>query len=331
VQIPSAPTSGEITANIIIEYPGVDTITGFYTGYQATDTMLQIFGSGFRRLRELTANPLKPQIRVPNFAADGTSDYFNGGKTKIVRIENPLSVTQSDTIATQLSVIKDGLVRGFPGTITIPHSPEILPGDIVVCRYLRPSGDYRVNEVSTDGFTTQLSVYLPTDSYVTLPSVADSSGNSSGSKSASPVPTDGSTLSKLLAAALANEGKPSGTGYSPAVCNNGRLACAWAINEYVFKPVFGRTFGDNPLLVTSVESALIAAGWKEVAEPPPGAICTAVRMPVGGGHIGIIIGPGIMSLSNSSSRAAFASRYEWVPYMSQVYAPAKIRYLVPPG
>jgi len=106
---------------------------------------------------------------------------------------------------------------------------------------------------------------------------------------------------KIAAAAEASYGMKTGAGHSPAACENGNLACAWAVNE-VLKKAIGRTFGS--LSVDSVESALISAGNHRVAANQ--AKAGDINL-IPGHHIGIVTSPG-RSLSNSSSARAFVYR-----------------------
>lgn len=133
------------------------------------------------------------------------------------------------------------------------------------------------------------------------------------------------SLAKMLAAALAARGQSSSMGPS-----GGRLACAYMVNKVVLKPALGRTYGENTNLVTSVIGAMKSEGWADVSasQAPPGAICAAWNG--SGGHVGIIIRSGSdpMSLSNSSSRAAWVSEYGWVSQMNKTYRGCEFHFMV---
>lgn len=102
------------------------------------------------------------------------------------------------------------------------------------------------------------------------------------------------------------------------------------VNKVVLKPALGRTYGENTNLVTSVIGAMKSEGWADVSasQAPPGAICAAWNG--SGGHVGIIIRSGSdpMSLSNSSSRAAWVSEYGWVSQMNKTYRGCEFHFMV---
>ena len=340
---PPPVVSLDISANIVVKLPGVEPYSGFYTGYDTDGQTITIKGAGFRRVKEMNASPLIFKPTEFEVLEDGASLLYIGddNRNKYI-LEYPLSVSQNEPLATQLSVIKDKKVKGYPARVTMIADYEVRPGDIVVCPYLFPEGEYIIDTVSQNGTETELALYLPIEVKLPDPPPPPPIMESAGPPGSVPAPGNTSALGVapsagsaallqgFLKAALANEGKPSGRGHSPPATNNGRLACAWAVNMFVLKPVLGYTIGDNILAVVSVQAGMVKRGWRTLPGPVPGCICTALRMPAGGGHIGMIIGPGDMSLSNSSSRAAFVSRYPWATMMQRVYSPAQIRYYAPP-
>ena len=110
---------------------------------------------------------------------------------------------------------------------------------------------------------------------------------------------DGKTATKIVANILSMRGFSSASG--PA---GGLEACAWAVNEVLFKAL-GRRIGDIPVYVPSVEAALQSGQGIQVsrAGAAPGDIIIARDQR----HIGFCLTYGCTRvLSNSSHRAAFA-------------------------
>ncbi len=111
---------------------------------------------------------------------------------------------------------------------------------------------------------------------------------------------------------------PSSAGYSPDATQNGRLACAWAVNQ-VFLNAGLKPLGANPLYVPSVERDLRNSRGIQVSASSSRAGDLLI-MDKGGNaqHIGICLNDGCTrALSNSSSRASFS----WISdgYFSPVY------------
>jgi predicted chitinase len=348
---PVEPT--ETTAIFTIEYENIagqsEEVNGFLSSYEIdySSGTISINGVGYRRKKDIgsqrTSIILEP-FEPLDVLDDGATLLYLPDNRRTIALDFVLGVNQSNQEAAQLTVIKDKKVRGYPATVTIPDNVSILPGDKITCKYLYPTGEYTVDSVTMDGSVLQLSVYQPIEvnlpdpppppTVITTPTVTGDTTTSTGTTGTGTsgtvtTSTGGATgiRAKMVQVALSNQGKPSGSGYSPAATNNGRLACAWAVNEYVLKPTFGKTFGSNTLAVISVMTGLRNAGWKRTSSTP-GAICSAVNAV--GGHIGIIIGANDSSLSNSSSRASFSSIYPWQSQMSRTYSGAVFEYLVPP-
>ena len=110
---------------------------------------------------------------------------------------------------------------------------------------------------------------------------------------------DGKTATKIVANILSMRGFSSAAG--PA---GGREACAWAVNQVLYKAT-GRTIGSNTNYVPSVEAALQSGQGVQVsrAGAAPGDIIIARDAR----HIGFCLTYGCTRvLSNSSSRAVFA-------------------------
>jgi len=271
---------------------------------------IRIEAVGYRKASELVGSPLtvEPQDGETVSEDNGASlIYVKDEDRRRVVLRDVLNVNQSDSPVTSLTIIKDGLVKGHKATLTVPDSP-IRVGDYVQSEHLRPTGDYIVDGIKRQGDgLMELTVYKPQEADVKVPPPPQVQGavTSGGSR---PLNPNAPILQQMVDAAISNTGKKSGNPPSPPATRNGRLSCAWAVNEFVMKPVFGRTFGDNTLSVLSVEKALKEEGWRNVPTTP-GAIAVGVRIyPTYGGHIGIIVGPNDDSLSNSSSRRLLLPR-----------------------
>lgn len=330
--------SGDITAAVVFQLPGdSDATTGFYAGYSVDVGMgvIKLEAVGYRKASELVGSPLTVEPREGETVSEDNGAsliYVKEEDRRRVVLRDVLSVSQSDSPVTSLTIIKDGKVKGHKATVVVPYA-SIRVGDYVQSEHLYPSGDYIVDAVQRrDDGLMELTVYKPMEADVKVPPPPQVQGATfTGGGGSAPLNPNAPILQQMVDAALSNTGKKSGNPPSPPATRNGRLSCAWAVNEFVMKPVFGRTFGDNTLSVLSVEKALKEEGWRNVPTTP-GAIAVGVRIyPTYGGHIGIIVGPNDDSLSNSSSRAAFVSRYPWAATMRRIYAPARIDYWIPPN
>jgi lysozyme family protein len=172
-------------------------------------------------------------------------------------------------------------------------------------------GTYTVDEVVfTCGGSLDVKViaYSP-DPNAPPPSVF-TSGNAGGGGGtpAGGAPPAGSINERIFKAAQESRGLSTRSGPG-----GGNVACAWVINRFVLKKAGINIIGSNPDYVTSVEEALIAGRGKEVsiAEAQPGDVVIMGRNRKA--HIGIYMGNG-KTLSNSSSKAAFAWEDSWESY-----------------
>lgn len=100
---------------------------------------------------------------------------------------------------------------------------------------------------------------------------------------------------------------PTGAGYSPAITQNGRLACMWSVNQ-VLKHAGLRPLGNDTLLVLEARDELLQGRGIRVSqlEARPGDL---VIVDAGGWkqHIGICLNNSCTKVkSNSSGRASFS-------------------------
>ena len=109
--------------------------------------------------------------------------------------------------------------------------------------------------------------------------------------------------------ALGLKGMPTGNGYSPPATENGRLSCAWAVNQ-VLQQAGIKPLGKNQLHVLSVERDLKNGRGFRVRpnEARPGDL-TLVDFPgTNRQHIGICLNNGCTrAISNSSTSASFST------------------------
>lgn len=268
--------------------------------------------------------------------------------TDVHDVQNVIEFTHSDKPVGELTIISGNNVRGFPSSLVIPLATGIKAGDGVNSPILVPSGRDWIIDKLTHSLTagvTQMDVYsefeansalvqqpqapiqfaMPAITPITGTPSAPGTATAPNPNASAAIQAASGSLAKMLAAALAARGQSSSMGPS-----GGRLACAYMVNKVVLKPALGRTYGENTNLVTSVIGAMKSEGWADVSasQAPPGAICAAWNG--SGGHVGIIIRSGSdpMSLSNSSSRAAWVSEYGWVSQMNKTYRGCEFHFMV---
>jgi hypothetical protein len=126
-----------------------------------------------------------------------------------------------------------------------------------------------------------------------------------------PIESSGDIQQDIYNAARAYEN--SNTSGGP---NNGRLACAWAVNNVIrnagYQPVNGNA-------VRSMESALQSGRGEQIDKSEAVAGDLVIQTGSGGNHVGICLNSGCSSvLSNSSSRASFSwtSNFNFSPSYS---------------
>ena len=116
---------------------------------------------------------------------------------------------------------------------------------------------------------------------------------------------------------------PTGSGYSPAITQNGKLACMWAVNQ-VLKHAGLRPLGNDTLLVLEAKEELLRGRGIRVSqsEARPGDL-TIVDAGGWTQHIGICLDHNCTKVkSNSSYHASFSwisgpgFRYPGGPYNS---------------
>lgn len=100
---------------------------------------------------------------------------------------------------------------------------------------------------------------------------------------------------------------PTGSGYSPAITQNGKLACMWSVNQ-VLKNAGLSPLGNDSLLVLEAREELLQGRGLLISqsEAQPGDL---VIIDAGGWtqHIGICLNHNCTKVkSNSSSRASFS-------------------------
>ncbi|MGF1488333.1 MAG: hypothetical protein ACFBSE_14700, partial [Prochloraceae cyanobacterium] len=112
----------------------------------------------------------------------------------------------------------------------------------------------------------------------------------------------------ILNTALNSKGMPTGNGYSPAATENGRLACAWAVNQVLIDAGI-RPLGKNQLHVLSIEADLKNGRGVAVnpVEAQPGDLVIVDVPGTNRQHIGICLDNGCdRAISNSSGNASFS-------------------------
>lgn len=326
---------------------------------------LQFSGSSGATKPEVVKGNLKPSQLLAKEASEAGKTVTDTGKDLIVRDKASVNshtlpviidVSRSDKPVQDLTLVSgsETTVKGFPTQVTVPMNLGLLAGDKVSSEYLLPANqDWVIDRVTHDflSSSSQLDVYHPFEANPTLiqkpqtlalniqlgstGTTGTTGATNSGAVSGGAVAISGSVKSgtkaaQMVASANANRGQSSRSGPG-----GGNVACAWGINKWVLRPVFGRNFGDNPNLVVSVEADFKKSGWKSVAarDAFPGCIAIAVRIGSTAGHIGIVMrqqaDPWV--LSNSSSKAAFVSDYSWQNYLGRIYAPARFSYWAPPN
>lgn len=113
---------------------------------------------------------------------------------------------------------------------------------------------------------------------------------------------------RIIDSAIANQGMPTDNRYSPAATKNGRLSCAWAVNE-VLKDAGIKPLGANQLHVLSVERDLQNGRGVAVApsDARAGDIVLVDRPGTAYQHIGVCLNNGCTkAISNSSAAASFS-------------------------
>jgi lysozyme family protein len=123
---------------------------------------------------------------------------------------------------------------------------------------------------------------------------------------ATPAPVGGDIQARVLAQAIASNGRSSKSGPK-----NGRLACAWATFNFVLEPVFGPDLRPKMTNVSGV-NALIAdlqshAGLRQATGPSKGAIVVHGLASTPGGanqHIGVCADDRCSTSWNNSSSLA---------------------------
>lgn len=107
----------------------------------------------------------------------------------------------------------------------------------------------------------------------------------------------------------------TGTGYSPPETDNGKNACAWAVNQVLAKAGIQK-LGGNTLAVNGIEAALQGGRGEQVTNREEAKAGDIALIP--GKHIGICLNNGCSQIkSNSSSKA----RFSWISdaYFSPSY------------
>lgn len=257
-------------------------------------------------------------IVPPNYGV-GCADPGTAG-SQTLTMQNPQTQGDAFQIAIGLDQQYRSRTHEFKGRLNPASNPDILDLDIQKTFAIQGfgeelDGDYNCEdvcfrlvgsgiEVELNGFKGDPNMAAPMvyahDSTQPLTGgAAPAAGAAGAAGAAAPA---GSINQRIFQAAQASRGASSRE--SGAVCEYGNKACAWAINTLVLPKAGIKTIGSNPVLVASVEQALLG-GRGQLVERSQGQPGDIAIMP--GAHIGICMAAGCATiLSNSSSKAKFS-------------------------
>lgn len=266
----------------------------------------------------------------PNYGV-GCADPGTAG-TQTLTMQNPQTQADAFQIAIGLDQQYRSRTHEFKARLNPASNPDVLDLDIQKTFAVHGfgeelDGDYNCEdvcfrlldsgiEVEVNGFKGDSNMAAPMvyahDS--TQPLAGGATPAAGTATTAAPA---GSINQRIFQAAQASRGASSRSGPG-----GGNVACAWCINTLVLPKAGIKTIGSNPVLVASVEQALLGGRGQlvERSQAQPGDIAIMPDK-----HIGVCMAPGCTSLlSNSSSKATFTWEAPISSYDSYYHTTTKV-------